>query len=386
MPNNDCPHPVIDGLVYGFQPFGGINTLFNEVLPRIAARHAPVTVMVPKKCVGRPPFGRRVRRVPRDCVPEWLPYLGMARPLWQTVSKRMNRWRRDAVLRADRQALFQSTYFTSTQQRPSVGIVYDLNHERMADRFTDSLEWLRTAYRDSLVHVSRVIAISEATKRDTVHYFGLSPDRVDVVPLAISQEVFYPDREISPVVSKARVATGGKPYVLFVGARNVYKNFEGYLKALADPAIRTKMVGIVVGTSEWTAQEAAEIDRLALKSQLQLIIKPSDAELRQLYSGAFAFVFPSRNEGFGLPLLEAMACGAPVVAADTPIFHEVAADAAVYFPPEEPAYLAAALDRLNDSVGREKLRQAGFARIREFSWDRTAEGFWKSYCHAYAGR
>lgn len=376
------PLPVIDGVVYGFQRYGGINTLFNEVLPRVAARYAPVTIFLPRHPAGPTPRGRRVRRLPRELLPEEVP-LGPATPRWRALADRVNTRFRDARLLAMPGAVFQSTYFTTTSVCRSVAMVYDLNHELYADLYTDPLQVrLRRVYAESVAGAARVIAISAKSKADAVKIYAVPPDRVDVVHLATNPGVFYPDPDPCPAVARVLEQVGGRPYVLYVGGRMSYKNFDLFLDALALPGTRGRVAGVVAG-HRWTPAERVALTTRGLDREVVLVPTPPDDVLRRLYTRAAAFVYPSWSEGFGIPLLEAMNCGVPVIAADTPVFREVAGEAAEFVPHTDPAALTGALDRVRASGERDRLRAAGFRRAADFSWDRAAAGFWSSYQRAF---
>ncbi len=228
---------------------------------------------------------------------------------------------------------------------PAVVTIHDLSFERdpsvmgLADRLTFKAAVPRAARR-----AVRVLAVSERTKRDLIELYGLPEEKIVVTPNGVDP-VFTPGE-------------GDGGYVLYVGAIQARKD----PLAAADAASAVGLPLVVVGPEKEPALAAQLRERGAdLRGYV------SRDELARLYRGAAALVFPSRYEGFGLPVLEAMACGTPVVATPEPALREVAGDAALY---AEPADLGGALRRA--LAERERLAAAGLERARRFSWAETA--------------
>jgi glycosyltransferase involved in cell wall biosynthesis len=206
-----------------------------------------------------------------------------------------------------------------------------------------------------------ILAISEHTKRDVVAFYGIDPARITVTHLA------------------TRLAGGGsrpaglpERYVLYVGTRNTYKNFDLVLRGLA----RLDVGLACIGGSAFTAEERARIAELGLAERV-VQRDVADRELAACYAHALAFVFPSRYEGFGIPILEAFACDCPVVAANASCFPEIAGDAARYFDPDDAAGLASALAEVIADPAPWRAR--GRDRVRGFSWAETARRTIEAY-------
>ncbi len=241
---------------------------------------------------------------------------------------------------------------------PMVVTVHDLSFERTAtamgrrDRaiFKVVVPW-------SVGRARQVIAVSERTKRDLVELYHVPDERITVTPHGIDP-AFGPGED------------GSHDYLLFVGAIQERKN---PLAALA--AAEAVGLPLVVAGPERDPALARELERRG--ADLRGYVERD--QLAQLYRGAAALVLPSRYEGFGLPVLEAMACGTPVVANPDPALKEVAGDAALY---AEPDGLAEAIRRAIAERGR--LVAAGFARAARFSWDETARLTLEAYRKALA--
>ncbi len=243
--------------------------------------------------------------------------------------------------------------------RPAVVTIHDLSFER--DR--DTMGWVDRRIFKLVVpraarRARRVIAVSERTKRDLGEHYGIAPDRIVVTPHGVDP-AFGPG------------AGGAHDYLLYVGAIQARKNPVAVAEAAA-------VVGLplVVAGPEREPALARELERQG--AQLRGYVEK--AELARLYQGAACLVLPSRYEGFGLPVLEAMACGTPVVAANDPALREVAGEAAVY---SEPGNLAEAIRAA--LADRERLVAAGLDRARLFSWDETARRTLAVYREALEG-
>jgi len=214
-----------------------------------------------------------------------------------------------------------------------------------------------------------LVAVSETTRRDLVTHLGIPPERVHVVPEGIDHARFRP---VAPRVEPW-------PYLLFVGSEHPRKELLTVLRALAalreeHPELRLLKVGSA-GTSEapFHAPVARALDALRLRDRVVFAGHVPDAELPALYAGAAALAFPSRYEGFGLPPLEAMACGCPVVVSDAGSLPEVSGPAALVVPTGDPRALAEALRALlAGGARRAALVARGRAHASTFTWERAA--------------
>jgi glycosyltransferase involved in cell wall biosynthesis len=267
--------------------------------------------------------------------------------------------------------------------RRSVVTVHDLGYHYYPEAHTAWQNfYLRWSTRHNARGASRILADSQATRRDLVRYYRTPPAKITVV---------YPglDGKLAPVSDPAllagmRAAYGLEdPYLLYVGTLQPRKNLVRLIQAYArlrslladqDAPLPTPRL-VLAGKKGWLYDEiVSQVQTLGLEGQVILAGYVPEADLPALLSGALAFVFPSLYEGFGLPVLEAMACGTPVICSDTSSLPEVAGDAALLVNPREPEALAQAmLGLLRDEELRGKLAARGLQQARRFSWRRCAQ-------------
>ena len=257
---------------------------------------------------------------------------------------------------------------------PAVVTVHDLSFERdpslmdLRDRLIFRAVVPRSARR-----AARVLAVSERTKRDLIELYGLPDEKIAVTPNGV-------DPEFSP----NGPSPDGEPYALFVGTLQPRKDPQAAIDALAllgDGDLRLVLVGPDKG-GRAEAEQAAE--RNGLASRVEFRGHVAREELAALYRGAACLVFPSRYEGFGLPVLEAMASGTPVVATAAGALPEVAGDAAILVEERNPVALAGGIERA--LADRERLVAAGLARAKRFTWAETARRTLEVYRELLGGR
>lgn len=222
----------------------------------------------------------------------------------------------------------------------------------------------RLFFRRRCNTVERFLTISHFSRREIEDLLGLSDPRISVTHLAHDRSIFYPrtPRETEEVRTRLSIPSR---YFIFVGNGDPRKNRQVIPEAIRAAGIDTPLVA--VGWSGWSKNQIEE------EKVIHLGYIP-DEDLAKLYSGAAALVYPSLYEGFGLPVLEAMACGCPVVCSRSASLPEAAGDAALYLEnPLDPLELAALLDRITSEPGlREKMSRDGLAHASRFSWEKTA--------------
>jgi glycosyltransferase involved in cell wall biosynthesis len=260
--------------------------------------------------------------------------------------------------------------------RASVTTVHDLGYLHFPDEHTRTSRLARhLANRWSAAQAAHTIAISGATRDDLVRHYRLPASRITVVHHGHS-DGFRPERDPARLAELRGRHGLNAPYFLFVGTLQPRKNYERLLAAFDRFAVGAteRYLLAFAGTQGWQGERFRRaLDRMGARDQVRLLGYVNDADLPGLMSGAVALAFPSLYEGFGLPALEAMACGTPVLTSGCSSLPEVVGDAAQLVDPLNTEAIADGLARLaNDEALRAALRERGLARAATFTWERTA--------------
>lgn len=350
------------------QSSGGISRLYNEILPRMCDLDDSlrITLFTEGRLKQELPKHRQITHL---AIPPMKRYL-RPRRVWGPVIPRARRFVRRLWVGRGRGQVWHSTYYTLPEQWDGAQAVtvHDMIHERFSHLFNrpEAAEF-RARKRASILAADRIICVSETTRQDVQHFYGLDGARIRVIPHGCS-DVFRPlAGDDCPLTLPA-----AESFLLYVGSRAPYKNFHGLVRAYSAWPGRDEVALIVVG-QDWSADEGRLLRELGLAERVRLLTDVDDETLCVLYNRAAALVLPSFYEGFGIPLLEAMACGCPIVASRIPSTIEVAGDCPVYFEPTAMDSLWAALD-LALSEGRDTARvQQGLQRVQRYSWDQAAQ-------------
>ena len=245
--------------------------------------------------------------------------------------------------------------------------------------------FFRSMIRASVRRAERFIAISESTKQDMQQCLGIEPDRIDVTPLAVSP-AYRPDVDIASRESVRNKYDLPDRYVLFVGRLEPRKNLPRLLDAYdaARARVPNPPALVLAGARGW---HSGDLDRRigGMTDRVRSLGFVPEEDLPALYSGADVFIYPSLYEGFGIPVLEALACGVPTITSNISSMPEVAGDAAELVDPQNTEAIANALQRLLTDRGlREELRRRSRLRAVAFSWDETARLTVESYDRTFS--
>lgn len=346
-----------DRQIFGLQRRGGITRYFTELILSLRQTEPDIEPVIAGGWASN----------------EMLLEAGLAdrrHALWGRRPLRwLRRWNRSHAPHPD---LYHPTYYEEThlprlRRRPMAVTVHDMIPEIEPRTFPRG-----NPHRAKEAYVraaSVILCVSKATATDLLRVYGPLDVPIVVTPLGVSK-TFRPTGSANPEF----------PFLLFVGNRTGYKEYSVLAQALA--VVRRSKPNlqlIAVGGGDWSDEETHLHRQLGIGAATHRF-DASDRELAALYSSCLAFVFPSRLEGFGLPTIEAMACGAPTVLANASVHPEIGGDAALYFAPGDPTSLAAELGRLiSDEELRVQLSLAGQQRAATFTWTRTAAATASAY-------
>ena len=251
--------------------------------------------------------------------------------------------------------------------KPYVLTIHDLTYEKYPEYFPLSTK-VRSNTEVIIRKAAHFIADSYATKSDFVEYYDIDSDMINVVYLgSLFEKYSIPQKETCFTPSPSF------PYLLYVGERSPHKNFYHFVLAIRSLLQSGECRLICAGGGLFRREEIRFLDSLGLLNSVHQETV-TDQKLISLYQNAVAFVFPSVNEGFGLPILEAFSCGCPVVCSGTSSLPEIGGDAAVYFDPKDAGSMREAIYKLlNDDHLHQKMQMLGYQQLEMFSWRKCAK-------------
>jgi glycosyltransferase involved in cell wall biosynthesis len=365
---------IYDAQIFCHQRFGGVSRYFccvanelargGEVTPLIVApiHFNEYLDQLPKSIV----FGKRVRLLEHMAA---ISYALGALPS-KVIAKR---FRPDIV---------HNTYYLPI--KPSVGTkavvtVHDLIHEKFPENTSPSASLVARWKSRCIALADHVICVSENTRKDLLEHYKIDANKVSVCYHGSGVTAANTSLEPSTATGQG-VSVDGKPYILFVGGRSGYKNFAGLLNAFASSHwLRNNFLLLCFGGGEFDKSEQRTLSGLGVSTCVKQL-GGSDRILANCYAKASVFAFPSRYEGFGIPLLEAMSLNCPVACSDSSSFPEVVGSAAKMFNPDQPESIRSALEFVLGSPAESaKLIKLGQGRRQQFSWALSAESTAAAY-------
>jgi len=259
--------------------------------------------------------------------------------------------------------IFHPTYYypyflKHLNNKPFVITIHDMTHEL----FGGSKKIIE--YKKLLVEkAEKVIAVSDSTKKDILRLYDISEEKVEVI---------YHGTFLKQNPIKINLNLPSR-FILYVGGRAGYKNFNFFLKAAKPVLLDSDVFLVCAGGGSFSSKEKKLFNELGLSGKV-LYFSVDDDVLQSLYSKALLFVYPSKYEGFGLPIIEAFSCGCPVVVSDIEVFREVAGDAAIYFNPDDESDMLSAVQTcICDKSLKIRLVSKGNIKADLYSWNLTLE-------------
>ncbi len=266
----------------------------------------------------------------------------------------------------------------------SVTIIHDMAYKSCPDTVQLKTRiWLKWSMKRSCKHADRIITVSEFSKREICKYLQVRKDKVTVIPNAVDHTIFHPnytESQIQQVLSKYKIE---RNYFLYLGTIEPRKNLERLIGAYEKLYRKDKDIPqlVLAGGKGWLCESIyKKAHRLVLKQKIIFTGYVKQEESPALMCGARVFVFPSLYEGFGMPPLEAMACGTPVIVSNTAALPEVVGDAGILVNPQKENEICRAMkEMLTDDRSRERYRELGLKRAGQFTWANAAAKLMKVY-------
>ncbi|MFH1142256.1 MAG: glycosyltransferase family 1 protein [Candidatus Uhrbacteria bacterium] len=261
--------------------------------------------------------------------------------------------------------------------------VHDIGPDRIPDKYEPKIRRrIRQATKVAVKKSTKIITVSEFTKRELIEKYKVAEDRVTAIPIAVDLDRYkkLEASAIDPVLQKYRL---GHSYFFHIGRLEAKKNISTLIRAFeifkASRGLGDPFELVLAGSNGFGFSKIKQyIEASEYKQSIRLLGRIPEADVPALMNASTMYLFPSWYEGFGIPALETMACGTPLIASEAGAISEVAVDAAVYVSPKEPQSWAEAMKNIiSNGTLRDELIAKGLDRAKQFSWKKTAEQTWE---------
>jgi glycosyltransferase involved in cell wall biosynthesis len=353
---------LYDYQAFTIQNYGGISRYFSELIKRFPYEDSTCDIGIL--------FSNNVNYSP-NFIPRTLNFLPDLKFKGKVkILSKINEIVTSKCIKKNDFDLFHPTYYNANfinklENKPFVITIYDLIHEKLSQEFPEfKNDHVLLKNRKSLLEKSsKIIAISDTTKKDIIDLYGIDSTKIEVIHLGNSFVVN--DRsKFNRLINY--------DYILFVGNRSYYKNFEFFIETIADLLINYNLKLVCAGGGDFSLTELNLISFLGLNNSVISKSIISDDILQNYYENAILFCFPSLYEGFGLPVLESFASRCPVLLSNRGSLPEIGGDAAIYFDPYDKQSLYVSTNSLiTDENFRKTLVTRGSLRVKKFTWENT---------------
>lgn len=353
---------VFEANAYSMQARGGITRTYNEIIPRICSyEHINATIVASGKPMQQLPNHENLKKISFSTID------GILRPrrFWRNYYEDISCY----LIKDTNRKILHSTYYNTFRgwKGWKVVAVYDMIYERYPELFSSRYDQiLREKKRKEILAADQLICNSETTANDLQGFYPSSKGKIVTVYLAPASSFrLQPHDELD----NSDIETA--PFILYVGERIHYKNFSELISAYKFWKHNEEVFLHVVGR-QWSPSEEKQLVEMGIEDKVKVFSNVDDEALCRMYNQAIAFVFPSTYEGFGIPLVEAMACECPIIASPIPSTLEVANDIPIYFQFGNLESFLAALDQVVGEGKNSKRVCKGLEFVKRYSWERTA--------------
>jgi glycosyltransferase involved in cell wall biosynthesis len=353
---------AFDHQAFVMQSYGGVSRYYTQLVPELKKAGSEPHIFAPlhknvhlSELSDNLVSGRYFKKFPAKTA---------------SLVNRYNRYKLDgSILQFTPDILHETYYWPSIEKKtkfPIVLTVYDMIHELFPAAFPAHDLTAKYKY-EAVMRADHIICISENTKKDLIELYNIPLNKTSVVHLA--SDIKFPQK------NQSRLSLDKKPFILFVGQRAGYKNFDKFISSIALSYKLNSSVDIICfGGGSFSHDENKRVSELGFRDNQVKHVSGNDEFLSQLYSRARAFVYPSQYEGFGLPVLEAMSRGCPVICSNLSSLPEVGGCAARYFNPNNIEEMSNIIETVIFSDSDiDELTSAGKKRASEFSWKNSAK-------------
>lgn len=373
---------LYDHTVFQFQRYGGISRYFYELITRLSTKEDVDISLFHGFHINEYALPEHKQNFDSYWGYKWK-YKKPAAKYMALMFAIPNKILFDNYMRSLDVNIYHPTYYRNDLDKYDksaiVLTVHDMIHELYPDQFIDS-RFVIKAKKKSINTADQIICVSKNTKKDLINMYDVPEDKIKVIYHGNS---LPKSDEYLTCADLEKMYSITKPFLLYIGDRKrSYKNFtmllETYSTMLSD-----RFDLVCFGGGDFNHNELKTIKSIRCSGKV-IHLSGSDHLLASLYKNAFCFIYPSLYEGFGIPLLEAMGLGCPVIASNTSSIPEVVDNAALFFDPNSKDSLINVIELLESNKSkREKLIDLGFEQENKFSWDKTAHETFKVYKYAY---
>lgn len=347
---------LIDYRIFFLQKYGGISRYFLELANGLNKTNNDVKIISPvyvNKFIDK--YDKKVLSLKKI----------NNIPLYTTkVLNFTNFFISNIYIKSFKPDIIHQTYFNnhfySDKKAKKIINVWDLNHEIFHKSYNMKNDYFPK--KDSLDNADHIICSSKKTQKDLINYYNISLEKTSVLYQGVPSFTNITKKFEDP----------NKPFILYVGSRKKYKNFDNFIKAISIKNILKDFDLICFGNEEFNDEEMNLFDQLKIDAKKIKLVSGDDGKLVELYSTASAMIYPSKNEGFGFPPLEAMSLSCPVIVSNNQAIDEAVGDAALKFDPNNIEDISSKINQIlySDEL-KKKFINLGKERVKMFSWEKT---------------